>query len=251
MADSTKSYNYRDIKRVVENVKKELFNDLATKLRKNLDKYEADEFVDIIIDRLNSGAYKLKKSMFDEVLGNFIPSNKNKIIAEIKDWMDEIRSADDNSGTSSFPNVQGHPDFEDDDEESPKVALSEETPAEEDHCTDETVDILEEEPADELIDGSPELIRKAFAMDDQSALAPDGTARISFRLTAPPVGDVFVMTGKTTFECVEEDGVYSVDIVPGAGENRVRVMIFDNDGLYDTVNVELIRGIAGNADFDL
>lgn len=252
MADRTKGYNYRDIKRVVENVKKELFNDLATKLRKNLDKYQADEFVDIIIDRLNSGAYKLKKSMFDEVLGNFIPSNKNKIIAEIKDWMDEIRSSDDNTGASSFPNVQGHPDFDDADEDIPEEAQDipeeEETePDEESDVESEPDDAVESEPAEE----APELDKKAFPTEYESTLAPDGTARISFRLTAPPVGDVFVMSGKTTYECAEEDGVYSADVIPGDGASAVRLMIFDDDGLYDTVNVEILRGISGNSDFDL
>lgn len=283
MADRTKGYNYRDIKRVVENVKKELFNDLATKLRKNLDKYTAEEFVDIIIDRLNNGTYKLKKSIFDEVLGNFIPSNKNKIIAEIKDWMDEIRSNDDSTGTSSFPNVQGHPDFEDPEEDSqdapaasdedeeddplaeelPDAPGSEEPEAEEEEESepeyedeaeeesayeDEAEDLEESAPVEE---SAPELIKKAFLTDDQFTLAPDGTVTVSFRLTAPPVGDVFVMSGRTTYECTEEDGVYSAELAPGDAVSAVRLMIFDNDGLYDTADIRIVRGIAGNTDFDL
>ncbi len=125
MADCTKGYNYRDIKRVVENIKKEVFNELANKLYSNLKKYTAEEFVEIIIDRLNNGEYKLKKSTFDTVISNFIPSNKNKIIAEIKDWMEEIRSNDESTGESSFPNISDHPDFidstvnEESDEQAP------------------------------------------------------------------------------------------------------------------------------------
>lgn len=273
MADCTKGYNYRDIKRVVENVKKELFNDLATKLRKNLDKYTAEEFVDKIIDRLNNGTYKLKKSMFEDVLDNFIPSNKNKIIAEIKDWMDEIRSADDNSGTSSFPNVQGHPDFDDSAEEIQETEAGEDEPAEDETyeediqdeteetesaedeaCEDEVPDEPEENepaPEEETEESAPELIKKAILMDDRFTLSPDGTITISFSLTVPPLGDVFVMSGKKTYECTEENGVYSVDVVPGDGVSDVRLMIFDGDDIYDTVNVQVVRGIAGNADFDL
>jgi len=111
MADRTNGYNYRDIKRVVENVKKEVFNDLANKLYANMKKYTAEEFVEIIIDCLNNGEYKLKKSTFDNVISNFIPSNKNKIIADIKNWMEEVRSNDESTGESSFPNISNHPDF--------------------------------------------------------------------------------------------------------------------------------------------
>lgn len=114
MAKRTRSYNYRDIKRVIENIKKSVFNSLAERLRENSDKYKADEYVDMMIKELNTGKYVLTKETFDSVLKSFSPSNKNKIINDIKEWMEEVRADDESSGLSSFPDLEGHPDFSED-----------------------------------------------------------------------------------------------------------------------------------------
>ena len=112
-------------KRVIENIKKSVFNSLADRLRENSDKYKPDEYVDMMIKELNTGKYVLTKETFDAVLKSFAPSNKNKIIKDIKDWMEEVRADDESSGLSSFPDLEGHPDFSDDlsDDEEALMAM--------------------------------------------------------------------------------------------------------------------------------
>ncbi len=94
MAEKTEGCNYRDIDRIVSNIKKMIFKEFADELKSNTNQ-SVDALVDSAIRNLDSGSYVLTKAKFDAILDAFTPSNKNDIIQDIEEWMAEIQKKND------------------------------------------------------------------------------------------------------------------------------------------------------------
>lgn len=87
MAKRTEGFNYRDIDRVVENIKKTIFNDMSEVLRSEGNIENVSEIVENAVKSLDEGRFLLDKERFDTVIECFTPSNKADIINDIDEWL--------------------------------------------------------------------------------------------------------------------------------------------------------------------
>ena len=97
MAERTDGYNYRDIDRVVENIKKGIFNDMSEVLRIESNTVDAQQLVENAVKSLDEGSFVLDRQRFDAAIDNFTPSNKTDIIDDINDWLRTMNNDDPNS----------------------------------------------------------------------------------------------------------------------------------------------------------
>jgi SpoVK/Ycf46/Vps4 family AAA+-type ATPase len=125
MAEKTEGYNYRDIDRVVENIKKNIFNEMSEVLRNESGTVDAQQLVENAVKSLDEGKFMLDKQRFDAVIDVFTPSNKTDIINDINDWLrmmnDDDPSRDLPKSAEPIKEVNDTPD-----EETDTVELSDE-----------------------------------------------------------------------------------------------------------------------------
>ena len=85
MSQITEKYNYRDIERLVEKLKRNIKKELC-KI------YDKDE--NAMVEALKSGEFKLTKEMFDAVKDEFIPTPKDEIEKELDEWENRFNRAE-------------------------------------------------------------------------------------------------------------------------------------------------------------
>lgn len=83
MGEQTVTYNYRDIDRLVERLKQEIYRQLKLA-------YPADEDA---VRALQSGEYRLTRALFDEIRANCLATPKDSIIRELDEWESKFNSA--------------------------------------------------------------------------------------------------------------------------------------------------------------
>lgn len=76
MAQRTENYNYRDIDRITNAIKRSIFKDIMALVGNQFSAMEL----------LHNGEYKLTKRRFDDALGKFEPSPKKDILDAIDRW---------------------------------------------------------------------------------------------------------------------------------------------------------------------
>ena len=82
MAKMTEGYNYRDIDKVVETLKRIIFEEFST----------GGQSEDAAIARLMSGTYLLTREKFLTAFRAFKPANKSDIIDDINDWERDLKA---------------------------------------------------------------------------------------------------------------------------------------------------------------
>lgn len=270
MASKTRLYNYRDIDRLIENIKKQVFNDLTQRLFEGKKDMDANEYVDKTIRELDKGVYTLSKKTFDSIVDSFVPSNKTGIIKDIKEWMDEMRSDDSSDGVSTFPNLGTHPDFledleaeisgtinkvnnsnvqkdtsdsdveEDDDPEEEtetNEAYNDVESEEQDEKVESQFDYAESEDEEETKANISEEPKKTPAIDkvtlcaDEFSVEPDGQVKVSFYI---PVSDsklVIAFINSKLYQCtVEDSGLCEFYFTPDEDAKTESVRIMDSNG---------------------
>ena len=92
MAEHTEGFNYRDIVRLTENIKKLFFNYFRTKISSSaaITPEEKETMKTECIKALHSGKVRLTRHLFDIQLAAFTPSNKSEIINDIEKWLGDI-----------------------------------------------------------------------------------------------------------------------------------------------------------------
>ncbi len=89
MAEMTKRCNYRDIERLTSVIKHTLFKEL-------LDLFKDDA---IAVEMLKTGKYKLTRSKFEEAVSRFVPSPKEAILNDLKQWEQSVQAITESSDT--------------------------------------------------------------------------------------------------------------------------------------------------------
>ena len=224
MASRTQGYSRRDIDRVVENFKKYIFTSIAQDITMDGDE---EEFVDKVIEELDSGEYVLDKEMFDAVLDNFIPSNKTNIIKDIKEWMEESRSGEREGTGPSFPDLSALHDFDDLDDEEDDV--------------DHSIFGCELNEPDEI-----------KLIDDSVTVDPTGKAEIGFIVPSGSTSPLYVKPeGHPDFiSCKEAGGIAVFTCIPDKDATKIRFRVLDGEKFYGDAEVTLNRGISENDDFE-
>ena len=282
MAKATRSFNYRDIDRLTANIKKQVFSDLADRLKDSPANIDPGAYVDRIIKDLDNGEYVLTREVFDSVISAFTPSNKTSIIKEIKDWMDEMRRDDENSIDSNFPNLENHPDYLEslEDEISGSVNgtydKAEDYGAEKNSFSDESgndltkavdeesqmdldADVVADEIANESIEEKEGIAdvaeEQAEAKEtlklcsDEFAIGPDGQATVSFIITPAPTGMVIAFVGEKAYNCSVDGELCEFIFTSDADSDKVTMKVIDSKNMYGEYTFRLTRGISENALF--
>lgn len=92
MAEKSENCNYRDIDRIIENIKKDIFSEMSEMLKTESESQDPEVLVNKAIESIDEGRFVLDKERFDSVMSKFTPSNKTDIINDIEDWLNKYNS---------------------------------------------------------------------------------------------------------------------------------------------------------------
>ena len=226
MAAVTEGFNYRDIDRLVEIIKHDIFKKLSRI-------YSADEAVRI----LKSGEFKLTEKRFMLAIKHFTPSNKSDIINDINEWLSKLESFDkyhDEDADNDFEKVYADEDidiFDDIDTVKTQGIKNVDVSIESiyDSVDDEGAE-AQNEPKDMIVATS----LQAVSVDEAR-----GFVSVEFEIENRNSNKVLAAIDGYNFICTKNGKNYVFNFLPGDNRKKYTVSVSDENGFVDEFVVDL------------
>ena len=226
MAAVTEGFNYRDIDRLVEIIKHDIFKKLSRI-------YSADEAVRI----LKSGEFKLTEKRFMLAIKHFTPSNKSDIINDINEWLSKLESFDkyhDEDADNDFEKVYADEDidiFDDIDTVKTQGIKNVDVSIESiyDSVDDEGAE-AQNEPKDMIVATS----LQAVSVDEAR-----GFVSVEFEIENRNSNKVLAAIDGYNFICTKNGKNYLFNFLPGDNRKKYTVSVSDENGFVDEFVVDL------------
>lgn len=219
MAIMTKRYNYRDIERMANVIKRMLFREV-------LDLFKDES---IAIEMLSTGKYKLTSAKFKDVLSKFVPSPKETILSDLKRWEQSVKPF--TESTDAEIDII----YEPDNNEELETAIPEKSSKITETSTNENVNFAPVFP-----------LKVEFFINPET-----GCADIEFRVSEGHLSDISVCINSSIMPATETDNGYVVHYHPESSETETEVFVTDANGYVGSFTAKIVNPIKANAEFDI
>ena len=237
MAVVTEGFNYRDIDRLVEIIKHDIFKELSRT-------YSAHEAIVI----LKNGEFKLTEKRFMSAFRHFTPSNKSDIISDINEWLGKLESFNqyrDDETADSFEKFDLDKEFSDvDDIISGKMQAIKNV----DVSIENIYDSIGGEETNEYKETG---LIVATSLHAVSVDEVKGFVSVEFEIENKHSDKVLAAIDGYNFICTRNGTNYVFNFLPNDDRKKYTVRVSDEDGFVDEFTIDLSKPLSNNGDFDL
>lgn len=207
MAVMTKRCNYRDIDRLATIIKRTLFKEVL----------EICKDENTAIDMFRNGKYKLTKEKFMQILDKFVPSPKESVLNDLKNWEKSVQSITESNDVEIESIYEPADSDDNENEKSVSAEIS------------ETIKIQEPEKA--LVP----------LKDELEINAETGCIFIEFAVYPKNRPEIRVAINSQNCEVKETEKGYSVEYKPTENETYADVLVADKNEYVGDFTIKIIR----------
>ncbi len=243
MATMTEGYNYRDVDKVVETVKRIIFDEFSSNGKGE----------DEAINKLLNGEYQLTREKFHTAYRAFKPANKSDIIEDINDWERGLKEG----------MFEGTVNLRDDDDEPEPVQKTEtaapekkpQTAASSEKKSDVKKNSSDEELSYEDIFGSEQEEEAKPAVWPTNSIceldAVLGFVTVEFAVEDKNLKKICASVDGYNYICIKNGDYFTFRFQPMSDDEKANVTVTSELGIVGDFDISVKRPISVNKDFDI
>jgi len=243
MATITEGYNYRDVDKVVETVKRIIFEEFSSNGKGE----------DEAINKLLNGEYKLTREKFHTAFRAFKPANKSDIIEDINDWERGLKEGM-FEGTVNLRDDEDEAEPEEKTEEAVPEKKVESTETAFENTPDEKKTSSEEIKFEDMSFSAQEEEPKPAVWATNSICELDavrGFVTVEFVVEDKNLKKICASVDGYNYICVKNGDYFSFRFQPMPEDAGVNVTVTSELGVVGDFEISIKRPISVNKDFDI